>query len=60
MDKAITDLILKEIRDNRKEVIDLRIAVAQLKIKASLWGLMAGSIPHLLFIAVFMVKQFLA
>ena len=43
-----TDVILKELTSLRTTVEDHTKSIERLKIKASLWGFFAGSIPGLL------------
>jgi hypothetical protein len=40
--------IKADVRDLREEVVGVRIDVATLKVKAGIWGGMAGMIPALL------------
>ncbi|MBN1574563.1 MAG: hypothetical protein JW984_15305 [Deltaproteobacteria bacterium] len=42
-----TEIILKDIESLRETVTDHTKTIEQLKIKASLWGFLAGSIPSL-------------
>ena len=37
----------KEIEEQAKEIMALKLEMAMLKVRASLWGALAGSIPSL-------------
>jgi hypothetical protein len=42
--KAIED-IKDELKDFRKDISELKVAVSVLKTKAAIWGSLAGSVP---------------
>jgi hypothetical protein len=51
----LTDAIQERNDAMNKEIQDIRVELATLKVRASIWGALAGLVPALIVIATFMI-----
>mgnify|MGYP003626413235 FL=1 len=53
----LTDALQERNDAINKEIQDMRVELATLKVRASMWGALAGLVPAMIVIATFLINQ---
>lgn len=55
--RDLDQLILSELKTIKEELVNARVDIGGLKVKAGVWGMAGGTATVLITIAIFVIKQ---